>query len=261
MIRRALLSQSAQSVTNKYLTIEALEDGLTASLSVNACEYCVDGDYNWKTLQAGTSTVSINAGQTLSFRGQLTPNSSNGIGTFTITKKCNLSGNCMSMLFGDDADVNFSLAGKDSAFRSLFEYNKTIINVSPNFLPATTLVNACYLYTFRNCSSMLSAPNLPATTIANNCYYGTFRYCSSLTTAPVLPSLSLYKNCYYRMFQGCTVLNYIEAYFLDNPSENCVDWVTNVASKGTFVKNSAATWNVVGTAGVPSGWTIIKKNV
>lgn len=29
---------------NNYLTIEALEDGLTVSLSTNACEYCVDGD-------------------------------------------------------------------------------------------------------------------------------------------------------------------------------------------------------------------------
>lgn len=29
-----------------YLTIEALEDGLTAKLSTNACEYCIDGDSN-----------------------------------------------------------------------------------------------------------------------------------------------------------------------------------------------------------------------
>ena len=43
-----------------YLTIEALEDGLTAKLSVNACEYCVDGDGNWKTLTADTATESIN---------------------------------------------------------------------------------------------------------------------------------------------------------------------------------------------------------
>lgn len=28
---------------NNYLTIEALEDGLTASLSTNACQYCIDG--------------------------------------------------------------------------------------------------------------------------------------------------------------------------------------------------------------------------
>lgn len=31
---------------NNYLTIVALEDGLTASLSKNACEYCIDGDGN-----------------------------------------------------------------------------------------------------------------------------------------------------------------------------------------------------------------------
>ena len=49
---------------NNYLTIEARENGLTASLSVNACEYCVDGDGNWKTLSAGTATESINSGHT-----------------------------------------------------------------------------------------------------------------------------------------------------------------------------------------------------
>ena len=44
---------------NNYLTIEACETGLTASLSSNACEYCIDGDDNWKTLSAGTETKSI----------------------------------------------------------------------------------------------------------------------------------------------------------------------------------------------------------
>ena len=33
-------------------------------------------------------------------------------------------------------------------------------------------------------------------------------------------------------------------------------WVNGVASSGTFVKNSAATWNVVGVSGVPEGWTV-----
>ena len=31
---------------------------------------------------------------------------------------------------------------------------------------------------------------------------------------------------------------------------------TVVASTGTFVKNSAATWTTTGTNGVPSNWTI-----
>ena len=105
---------------NNYLTIEALENGLTVSLSVNACEYCVDGDDNWKTLSAGTVTESVNNGHTLSFRGNLTPNSTKGIGTFTINKKCNLKGNCMSMLFGSNAANKYSLGGKRYAFYKLF---------------------------------------------------------------------------------------------------------------------------------------------
>ena len=34
-------------------------------------------------------------------------------------------------------------------------------------------------------------------------------------------------------------------------------WVYGVSATGTFVKNSSATWDVIGTSGVPSGWTVI----
>jgi hypothetical protein len=38
---------------------------------------------------------------------------------------------------------------------------------------------------------------------------------------------------------------------------NCKQtWVKGVASSGTFVKNSAATWDVTGVNGIPSGWTV-----
>ena len=36
-----------------YLTIEALQNDLEVRFT-NACEYCVDGDGNWKTLAANT---------------------------------------------------------------------------------------------------------------------------------------------------------------------------------------------------------------
>lgn len=255
------MNNPTSSKIDKYLTIEALEDGLTASLSLNACEYCIDGNENWKTLEAGASTESINVGHTLSFRGRLTPDATNGIGTFTITKKCNLLGNCMSMLFGDEADVNFSLAGKTSAFRTLFSYCSTIVNVSPNFLPATILAQTCYLDMFRQCTSLVQAPILPATTLVKNCYYRMFRNCISLTTAPVLPAITLVTNCYYQMFRYCSKLNYIEAYFTTDPSTGCFEWVTSVASTGTFVKNSAAVWDAAGISGVPEGWTVITKAV
>ena len=189
-----------------YLTIEALEDGLTASLSINACEYCVDGDDNWKTLDAGTVTESINTGQTLSFRGNLTPKSYSGIGKFTINKKCNLKGNCMSMLFGDNAIDNYSLSGKDYVFYELFYKCENIVNVSENFLPATTLAFRCYERMFANCASLTTAPELPATVLANWCYDNMFYNCTSLIAAPELPATTIAEKCYEGMFEGCTSL-------------------------------------------------------
>ena len=191
---------------DNYLTIEALEDGLTASLSTNACEYCVDGDGNWKSLAANTTTESINDGQTLSFRGNLTPDRPNGIGTFTISKKCNLKGNAMSMLFGDNAANNYSLSGKNYAFYKLFYECKTIINANNLSLPATILADHCYYSMFYGCTSLTTAPKLPATTLADYCYQYMFRGCSSLTTAPKLPAINLKSYCYDAMFDYCTRL-------------------------------------------------------
>ena len=269
---------------NNYLTIEALQDGLTASLSINACEYCVDGDGNWKSLAAGFTTESINSGHTLSFRGELTPNSS-GIGRFTINKKCNLKGNCMAMLFGDNAADNYSLSGKSYAFYRLF-YNSTIVNISGNFLPATTLASNCYSGMFMSCTDLTTAPELPATTLAEHCYESMFYGCTDLTTAPELPATTLAKQCYRAMFQDCTSLttalelpattlaegcyitmfyrcnklSYIKMLATNISASDCLSgWVYGVASSGTFVKNKNATWNVTGDSGVPEGWTIIRE--
>ena len=227
--RRSLLSEtlhgggSSEEPINidNYLTIEALEDGLTASLSKNACEYCVDGDGNWKSLSADTSTESINSGHTLSFRGNLTPTSAAGIGTFTISKKCNLKGNCMSMLFGDNAADNYSLSGKDYAFRNLFGNCNNIVNVSSNFLPATTLENYCYKNMFNGCTNLTTAPKLPAKKLKVECYSSMFQNCTSLTTAPALPATTLAHGCYRSMFQDCTSLATASALLATTLSDMC----------------------------------------
>jgi hypothetical protein len=243
--------------TSNYMTILALEDGLTASLSTNACQYCIDGDGNWIDLPSGTTTQAINSGQTLSFKGNLTPNSSNGIGTFTINKRCNLEGNCMSLLFGDDTANNNSLSGKDYAFYDLFKNCTTIIQVSEIFLPATTLASRCYYYMFYGCSSLTTAPELPATTLASNCYSSMFQSCTSLTTAPELPATTLYTSCYSGMFARCSKLNYIKMLATDISAIGCLtNWVFNVSSTGTFVKNPAMTSLPTGDSGIPSGWTV-----
>lgn len=200
--RRLMIPKKVEEPREKYLTIEALEDGLQVSFT-SRIYYNKDGE--WVLLSSGNSTPSISTGEKISFKAELTP-ARGGIGTFTITKKCNLLGNCMSLLFGDNANEEVSLLGYSNAFSALFENCSTIINVSKNFLPATILDSYCYYEMFYNCSNMVSPPELPATTLTKFCYYGMFYNCTSLRTAPLLPAETLAESCYSRMFYGCSAL-------------------------------------------------------
>ena len=207
--RRNLLvamNKAEPPITKDYLTIVALEDGLTAKLSVNACEYCVDGNGIWKTLPADTETEVVNSGQTLSFRGNLIPDSTNGIGTFTVNKYFNLKGNCMSLLFGDNGKDSFSLSGKDCAFKNLFSFNGKLVDASEFVLQATILARECYNNLFSKCTSLVASPKLPAIIMYSHCYEGMFYRCMNLTEAPELPAMSLGAYCYNAMFVGCISL-------------------------------------------------------
>ena len=145
----------------------------------------------------------------------------------------------------------------DSCYSQMFR-GCTSLTTAPE-LPATTLANYCYAAMFQGCTSITTAPELPATTLKQNCYGGIFSGCTSLTTAPDLPATTLASKCYGYMFNGCSNLNYIKAMFTTTPSDTYTsNWVYRVASTGTFVKNSAATWNVTGVHGIPTGWTVQK---
>ena len=123
-------------------------------------------------------------------------------------------------------------------------------------LPATTLAQSCYQAMFSNATGLTTPPELPATTLAPQCYQGMF-YNTSITRAPELPAKTLAQSCYAYMFQNCRNLNYIKAMFTTTPSTYYTSyWVDGVPSTGTFVKNSAATWNVTGIHGIPNGWTV-----
>ena len=243
--------------TNNYMTIYALEDGLQAKLSGNTVSYSIDEGNTWTSLASNTYTPTVNSGQTIMFKGNLTPNRSNGIGRFSINKRCNLMGNCNSLLFGDDAASNNSLYGKPYAFGYLFSGCATIVEVSSTFLPATTLTNYCYVQMFYECTSLVTAPELPATTLGYKCYSGMFYACTSLTIAPVLPATKLTGGCYIDMFEGCNKLNYIKMLATDISASNCLDyWVSFVSSTGTFVKHPNMTSLPTGSSGIPSGWTV-----
>ena len=280
-MRRRFFSNEKIDLSKNYLNIEALEDELTVSLSINECEYCVDNG-SWIKLVPNTNTISINKGQTLYFRDNLTP-TSNGIGTFTISKKCNLKGNIMSLLYGDNFEGKTDLTRKRFAFCELFRECTNIVDASELILPATTLAYGCYQYMFKGCSSLITAPELPATTLANSCYtymfdgctsltkapelpattlaiacyQYMFKGCSSLITAPELPATTLANSCYTYMFDGCSKLSYIKMLATDISASSCLtNWVGSVASTGTFVKHTDMTSLPTGTNGIPEGWTV-----
>ena len=132
----------------------------------------------------------------------------------------------------------------------------TSLTTAPE-LHATTLAMGCYWGMFYDCSSLTTAPELPATTLASNCYGSMFQNCSSLTTAPALPATTLANGCYQLMFYGCTSLNYIKCLATNISARNCTsNWVSGVASSGTFVKAANMTSWTTGASGIPSDWVV-----
>ena len=134
-------------------------------------------------------------------------------------------------------------------------------------LPATTLADSCYLNMFSGCTGLTKVPEeLPAITLTPACYNNMFRDCESLTKAPVLPARQLAIQCYSYMFYNCTNLKYIKAMFRSIPTTSGYSpgytnsWVAKVSPTGTFVKNSTAEWDMTGSDGIPSGWTVIESN-
>ena len=217
-----------------YLTFVALEDGTFTFTPANnnAISYSIDDGNTWTDLAADTNTPTVTRGKKVLWRGKMTPTNGNGVGTFSSTGRFEAQGNVMSLLFGDEFKGKTDLTGKNYAFYGLFSSNSKLVNAQNISLPATTLANWCYSYMFKGCTSLVNAPELPATTLSYQCY----RY----------------------MFDGCTKLNYIKAMFTTTPGTDYTsNWVNGVASSGTFVKNSAATWDVTGVNGIPSGWTVV----
>lgn len=257
---------------------------------MTSVSYSTDNGETWATTNVDNTaqtitTPTINAGNKVLWKGvgkQMAASASQA-SKFSSTGNFNVSGNIMSLLNDDFQGNNKFDSNTVAIFHSLFKETK-LIKANSLILPATTLTMYCYFEMFSGCRSLTTAPELPATTLANDCYYSMFSgcpslttapsilpattladycytamftACSSLTTAPILPATTLVNGCYNGMFSYCTQLNYIKAMFTTTPSTSYTgNWVSGVPSTGTFVKNSAAQWNVTGVNGVPSGWTV-----
>ena len=262
--------------------------GFSGSTAENTLSFSKDNGETWNTADSAT-TIPVAEGDKVLWKGTAAPQSYKGIGKFSgdTTARYSVEGNAMSLLFGDDFKNQTSLENKNSAFYSLFGSNSNITGAENMVLPATTLANVCYGYMFEGCTSLTTAPELLATTLANECYNGMFYGCTNLTTAPsVLSATTLLHSCYrgmfqhctslttspqllastlayascYNMFDGCSNLNSITCLATDISAGQCTgNWVSSVASSGTFTKAAGMTSWTTGTSGIPSGWTVIDK--
>ncbi len=197
---------SSSFVPNEnYLSFTAIENSTLSYVNKPYyLEYSHDMEY-W--LSWGDFPLELSTGATVYVRGK-------GIWKgfrFKMTGKVSSSGNVMSLLYYDDFATQNEVSG--NGFYQLFKDCKSLIK-APD-LPATKLSPFCYEEMFYGCSSLTEAPELPATSIGGGCYKRMFQGCSSLIKAPsILPAMVLstayssgnYYSCYYEMFMGCTSL-------------------------------------------------------
>jgi hypothetical protein len=191
-------------VTADYITIEPLEDNFQIQFNNNCnAQYSLNKG-SWTSFENDNMSPVMNVGDKLYVKGEL--ESGLTAGQFYTTQSFNLSGNCNSLIFGDNVPLYNDLTGYNYCYNGLFENCSGLKNVSENFLPATTSATHCYSYMFYGCTSLVNAPELPATKLHIDCYYKMFQKCTSLVDAPELPATELSQGCYESMFYGCTSL-------------------------------------------------------
>ena len=270
-----IIFEKTKPVSNEYFYIENTYNGSnTISLKTTIGSGNITGSHatqlqyskdkeTWTTITlSGTNTISMLSGEKVYFRNDSGSfnwyNNRNLRDRFYTQIKCSnnhkVGGNINSLLDYN----NYNVAITPYCFYMLFYGNKYLTDANELIFSKTSLADYCYQYMFYNCTTLTSAPKLPSITLADYCYQFMFRDCASLTTAPELPATTLADNCYGNMFQGCVSLNSITVYADDISALYCTtDWLSNVASSGTFRNLGSATYPT-GADGIPSGWTEVK---
>lgn len=196
-----------------------------------------------------------------------------------------VSGDIMSMLFGDDASINYSLKGYVRCFTGLLQsgnlldagdlilkatelapycYNQLLYGCNnntrlPKELPAKTLVSNCYRY-FTNGGFYTEIPIIKAETTATYSLYGTFITSNKIKSA----DLSFIKtiaggSALLHTFKNCTSLSFIKIGWASWDTSLSKEWVLNVASQGTFIIPDNAEFDpesIRGVNGIPEGWDV-----
>lgn len=260
--RRRVFGGGGIDYSKQYLTITALEEGF---VDLNLCDsdgehgistdymtsvsYSTNGGRTWTTRQNTGDVIFIEVylyeGQQVLFKGIANSYYDSGAwGHFQLDPTCSVSGNIMSLLYGDNFIGQTSLPSGTHTFYSMFGGCSTLADISNLVMPATTLAENCYDRLFYNCSGLTSIPSglLPATTLTSYCYSSMFDGCSSLTSIPsdLLPATTMTLRCYGYMFQNCASLTTIPSGLLPATAlaERCYHYMFSGCSSLTLVPSN-----------------------
>ena len=204
-------SDSAYITTHKpYLTFSILSNGTvqfsgtSSGSTTNTIQYSINNGETWSE-PAQIVNINVNVGDNVMWKGEMTPISGEGIGTFSGgTAKFDLKFDVMSLLYGDDFETNDDLKSSDT-FRELFAFTN-VVNTNLFVLKSNTLTQYCYWHMFQNCQELIEMPYLFAQNLRNFCYGEMFIGCIKLKNTKALSAERTVDGCYIRMFNGCTSL-------------------------------------------------------
>ena len=215
-------------------------------------EYSTDGK-TWIEIAINETTPEFSEGEYVAFKSidYVCSIFKGGIPTsFVINKPYSLRGNCMSLVYGDNAKGQTALT-QPGQFAALFAGPAlaaelgipidaaSVVDIDPGFLPATELTESCY--------------------------YLMFGMNALMTSAPVLPAYTLVPECYSMMFMMCSSLNYVKMLAVEYTEEAGTfgstalsSWLAMTAESGTFVKHEDNNWieGLDQWDSVPAGWDI-----
>ena len=246
----------------KYFTTRALEDDCEIRLEIGSAvptsvltsiSYSINNGRTWTTVNNVDNEAVIvtppviNKDKVIFWKGtgigvSTTVDDNDRYSTSSVfysTKKYEVEGNIMSLIYGDNFATQTTVDEAGYNFAMLFyakDKTNNLYNAKNLILPIKIVPQYCYLRMFQNsaqlkyaprkidaeeigyyscmsmfysCSELIEAPEeLPAMTIGEGGYRALFSYCGKLEKAPELPATTIAKQAYYQFCQYCHNLKY-----------------------------------------------------
>lgn len=217
---------------------------------------------SWSIITNGSS-FNVSIGDKIEWKstGNIKSGSSNGPWSGT-TAGIEIYGNIMSLKYGDDflSQSSYSIGGW--VWQRVFASITGLTSAENVYFPGNTIYSnyACE-YMFTRCTNLVKAPKTmtyDTDTLGSRCFDYAFYGCTKLETGPELLKTNVTNNAYRLMFCDCSKLNYVKCLISSPNTKHQYNWMSGVASTGTFVKKTGVTWTS-GISGIPSGWTVIEE--